>query len=389
MYRNTRFGELLKVFPKNSFQRCVKEHESDKHNKGFNSWDHLVSMMYAQLSGSRSLRELEVGYNSLAAHHYHLDCGPIKRSTLSDANNKREAAVFESFCMGLMSQVHGKLRKEMKDLLYLLDSSPICLRGRGYEWTQGRSMFRIPGLKLHLLYAPDRQLPCDVSITASTKNDVEYGREVDLEKDAKYVFDKGYCDYNWWHCIDQAGAFFVTRLKRNAAVKVLWSKPIKADDEAIILSDDVIQFKNKRPGGKRINKYIKPLRRIVVYRSDDEEPLVLVSNQMEATAAEIAALYKRRWAIELWFKWIKQNLKIKKFLGCSENAVKIQIFIALITYLLAYLYRQLSGSAQSLYLWLAELKSTLFQRSKLEYELLKRRRKSRATFQKQQTELLL
>lgn len=389
MYTNTRFGELLKVFPKNSFQRCVKEHQSDKHNKGFNSWDHLVSMMYAQLSGSRSLRELEVGYNSLAAHHYHLDCGPIKRSTLSDANNKREAAVFESFCMGLMSQVHGKLRKEMKDLLYLLDSSPICLRGRGYEWTQGRSMFRIPGLKLHLLYAPDRQLPCDVSITASTKNDVEYGREIDIEKDAKYVFDKGYCDYNWWYSIDQAGAFFVTRLKRNAAVKVLRSHSIKVSDQGIILSDEVIQFKNKRPGGKRINEYIKPLRRIVVYRSDDEEPLVLVSNQMEATAEEIAALYKRRWAIELWFKWIKQNLKIKKFLGCSENAVKIQIFIALITYLLAYLYRQLSGSAQSLYLWLAELKSTLFQRSKLEYELLRRRRKSRTDFKKQQTELLL
>ena len=389
MYRNTRFGELLKVFPKNSFQRCVKEHQSDKHNKGFNSWDHLVSMMYAQLSGSRSLRELEVGYNSLAAHHYHLDCGPIKRSTLSDANRQRDAAVFESFCMSLISQLHGKLRREMKDLLYLLDSSPIFLRGRGYEWTQGRSMFRIPGLKLHVLFAPDRQLPCDVSLTASNKNDIEYGREIDIEKGAKYVFDKGYCDYNWWHRIDQSGAFFVTRLKRNAAIKVLRSKPIKSDDEAIILSDDVIQFKNKRPGGKRINQYLKPLRRIVVYRSDDEKPLILVSNQMEATAGEIAAPYKRRWAIELWFKWIKQNLKIKKFLGCSENAVKTQIFIALITYLLAYLYRQFSGSAQSLYLWLAELKSTLFQRSNLEYELLKRRRKNRVAFQKQQAELIL
>lgn len=389
MYTNTRFRELLKALPKNTFRRCVKQHQSDKHNKGFDSWDHLISMIYAQLSGSRSLRELEVSYNSQAAHHYHLGCGPIKRSTLSDANAKRDASVFESFCNTLLAQAHGKLRRDVRDLLYLLDSSPICLFGRGYEWTQGQSMPHVPGLKLHLLYAPESMLPCTAKVTRSTVNDLEYGREVEIEADAKYVFDKGYCDYNWWYRIDQAGAWFVTRLKRNAAVRVLQSNLIEGKDQAIILSDEVIQFKNKHPGGGRVNHYMKPLRRIVVHREDHVQPIVLVTNQMQTPAHEVADDYKRRWAIELWFKWIKQNLKIKQFLGRSENAVKIQLLIALITYLLAYRYRQLCGSAQSLYLWIAELKSTLFQRSILEYATLKRRRRSKATFEKQQGQLLL
>ncbi len=188
MYTNTRFGELLKVLPKNTFKRCVEQHRSDKHNKGFDSWGQLISLMYAQLSGCRSLRELEVSYNSHSAHHYHLGCGPIKRSTLSDANRQRDAGVFESFCQQLMGRAHRRVRNEIKDLLYLLDSTPICLRGRGYEWTQARSMSRIPGLKIHLLYSPDKQLPCDARITASTQNDIEYGRNVEIEKGAKYVF---------------------------------------------------------------------------------------------------------------------------------------------------------------------------------------------------------
>ncbi len=389
MYTNTRFGELLKALPKNTFRRCVEHYQSDKHNKGFDSWDHLISMIYAQLSGSRSLRELEVSYNSHAAHHYHLGCGPIKRSTLSDANASRDASVFESFCSALLTQAHGKLKRDITDLLYLLDSSPICLFGRGYEWTQGQSMPHVPGLKLHLLYAPDVMLPCTAKVTRSTVNDLEYGREIEIEPGAKYVFDKGYCDYNWWYRIDQAGAFFVTRLKCNAAIQELKSNPIEEKDTSIILSDEDIQFKNKHPGGGRVNHYMKPLRRIVVHREDHDKSIVLVTNQMNTPAREIAEAYKRRWAIELWFKWIKQNLKIKQFLGRSENAVKIQLLIALITYLLAYIYRQLSGSIQSLYLWMAELKSTLFQRSKFEYEVLKRRRRNKASFKKHQAELLL
>lgn len=389
MYTNTRFRELLKALPQNTFRRCVAQCESDKYNKGFDSWDHLISMIFAQLSGCRSLRELEASYNGLASHHYHLGCGPIKRSTLSDANAKRDAAVFELFCTLLLSRAHGKLKREMRDLLYLLDSSPICLFGRGYEWTQGQSMPHVPGLKLHLLYAPEAELPCSAQVTRSTVNDLEYGREVEIESGAKYVFDKGFCDYSWWYRIDQTGAFFVTRLKRNAAVEVSQTRSVGDEDQALILSDEIIRFKNKRPGGGRINPYQKPLRRITVQRDDHDQPIVLVTNQLQAPARDVAEDYKRRWAIELWFKWIKQNLKIKQFLGRSENAVKIQLLIALITYLLAYRYRQFSGSNQSLYLWIAELKSTLFQRPRQEYESLKRRRRTKQHFHTHQVALAI
>lgn len=370
MYRNTRFGDLLKVFPRPLFKRCVETYQSDKHNKGFSTWDQFLSLMFGQLSGSRSLRELEAGYNSLSEHHYHLGCDAIKRSTLSDANRKRDAGVFEAICQGLLNQAHRRVRKEVKELLYLLDSTPICLRGRGYEWTESGSMSRVPGLKMHVLYSPDAQLPCGAKLTPSSVNDIEAGRDLVLEKGAKYVFDKGYCDYGWWWEIERSGAYFVTRLKRNAAIQVIESHSVS--DE--ILSDDTIRLSNRRPGGKR-NAYIKPLRRVVVHRADHDEPLVLVTNLMEVPAEEIASLYKRRWAIELWFKWIKQNLKIKKFLGRSENAVKIQILVALITYLLAARYRHLSGSTQDFYLWMAELKATLFQRPELDHLVRKRRRR--------------
>ena len=180
MYRNTRFCELLKVLPKTLFNRCVQSHQSDKHNKGFNTWDQLLSLMFAQLSGCRSLRELEISYNSLTEHHYHLGCDPIKRSTLSDANRKRDAGVFEAILQGLLSQAHSCVRKEIKDLLYLLDSTPICLRGRGYEWTESGSMSRVPGLKMHVLFSPDAQLPCEAMITPSSVNDIEPGREMTL-----------------------------------------------------------------------------------------------------------------------------------------------------------------------------------------------------------------
>ena len=370
MYTNTRFSELLKVFPKSVFNACVRQFQSDKHNKGFSTWDQFLSLMFCQLSGCRSLRELETSYNSLATHHYHLGCDPIKRSTLSDANRNRNADVFEAICRAQLNQAHRRVRKEVKELLYLLDSTPICLRGRGYEWTENGSMSRVPGLKMHVLFSPDAQLPCLADITPSSLNDIAHGREIALESGAKYVFDKGYCDYGWWQKINEAGAFFVTRLKRNAAVEVLDSQSSEGD----ILSDERIRLSNKRPGGKP-NPYVQPLRRIVVRRADHDEPLVLVSNLLDLPAEEIAALYKRRWAIELWFKWIKQNLKIKTFLGRSENAVRIQVLVALITYLLADQYRRLCGSSQGFYLWWAELKVTLFERPELIDRVRKRRRK--------------
>lgn len=377
MYRNTRFSELLKGLPRQMFEKNVSAYQADKHSKGFKSWDQLMAMIFAQISGCKSLREVEAGFNSQSAAHYHLGSRTIKRSTLADANSKRGVEVFSTTCEQLMQQAQRCIRAELKDLLYLLDSTPIPLKGLGYEWAQEKPNHRTIGLKVHMLYAPNMGIPVETAITDANVNDIEHGRGVTIEPGATYVFDKGYCDYNWWYRLNQSGAVFVTRLKKNAGVDQIKQLPLSSDaEEKGIIEDAKILFRNRRPGGSRINEYHgTPLRRILVDRSDKETPLVIVTNDFERSANEIADLYKKRWGIELFFKWLKQNLKIKSFLGQSENAVRIQIYTALITYLLAYLCHRAGHSAQSLKLWMVELKSGLFQRPESEQHTADKRRR--------------
>lgn len=375
MYRNTRFGELMKGLPRGQFEKVVNQHQADKYAKGFRCWDQLIAMVYAQLSGCKSLREVETSFNSQSVHHYHLGSRVLKRSTLADANAKRHSDVFAAVCSQLLTQAHCKVKREIKDLLYFIDSTPIPLKGLGYDdWAKSTRNDRTQGLKVHMVLAGDT--PVQVDMSEPNINDIEIGREMPLESGATYVFDKGYCDYNWWYKMTQAGAYFVTRLKKNAGVKVTKVRDIPRDQKDRILEDAVIQFKNKHPGGKRINRhYGTPLRRVTVARSDKPTPIVLITNDFTRSAQEIAVLYKQRWGIELFFKWLKQNLKIKQFLGRSENAVKIQIYTALITYLLVHGYRLRQGIAQSLRLCVIELRATLFQRPEIEQVVIQTRRR--------------
>ena len=192
---------------------------------------------------------------------------------------------------------------------------------------------------------------------------------------AQYVFDKGYCDYNWWHKIDCAGATFVTRFKRNAAMTVVQDKDIPAAAREHVIQDQIVQFKHlhSRRGGA-MNHYRTPLRRIVVVRPDKDTPLILATNDLHSAATEIAQRYKDRWGIELFFKWIKQHLSIKRFLGRSENAVRIQILTALISYLLVVLYQKTHALSVSLWDCLCMVRATLFQRIVREDSPYRRRR---------------
>ncbi len=391
MYRNTRFGELLKGLPRGTFEKSVKQHQADKYSKGFRSWDQLISMIYAQISGSQSLRELEAGFNSQAAHHYHLGCREIKRSTLADANAKRNSDVFATVCGQLLQQAHRKVKKELKELLYLIDSTPIPLKGLGYDdWTSNNKNHRTQGLKVHMVLAPKDAAPVRMDITAPNINDVNMGRKIAIEAGATYVFDKGYYDYNWWYAINEQKAHFVTRFKKNASVKLVEKQLIPKEAQETILEDAVVQFKNKHPGGGRKNDYYDTsLRRIIVDRPNKDTPLTLVTNDFKRSAVDIAALYKQRWEIELFFKWLKQNLKIKQFLGRSENAVKIQIYTAVITYLLAQLYRKEHNMKVSLKMCLVELRACLFQRPNVEREAARKRRRWRLEYQELQGALAL
>ena len=389
MYRNTRLSEIMKGLEKGFFDRVVERTQADKHSKGFSSWDQLLVMVYGQISGSTSLRGLLRRFNSHKAQHYHLGTQEIKRSTLADANGKRNVAVFEHLCGQLLQQAHRRVRKECRDLLYVLDSTPIALKGCGYEWAQASKTPRTTGLKLHLLYAPQTKLPVYSHITEPNVNDIEDARKLALEPGAIYAFDKGYCDYNWWCKIDRQGAMFVTRFKANAGLLTVQANSIPQEHKDSILEDSLVRFKNKHPGGGRINHYQSPLRRIVVHRPDKVRPLILATNDLTSSAQQVAERYKARWGIELFFKWLKQNLKIKRFLGRSENAVRIQIVTALIAYLLVDLFRRRHQITTSLHLLLAELSVTLFSRPRAEEHITNRYRRRRLEFEQIQGALAL
>jgi putative transposase len=367
MFRITTFQELLKGLPRGTFDQLVKKHNADKYCKKFGHWDQLIAMLYAQLSGTTGLRPLQTAFNSHVGHHYHLGTAPIKRATLADANERRADTVFGDTATWLMGQVSRPMRKDSKELMFLLDSTSITLKGREFDrWTGQNQTRNIQGIKLHVLLESLSQTPAWHRFSAANVNDVELAGEVPLEQGALYVFDKGYCDYNWWHHIDSSGARFVTRFKKNAAMVLVEERDIPAADRDIVLQDRIVKFKSKYPGGNRINHYRKPLRCVTVVRPDKPTPLVLATNDLEMSATEIAQCYKERWAIELFFKWIKQHLKIKKFLGRTENAVRIQILTALISYLLVALYKQRHGLSQTLWDCLCLVRATLFQRPESE-----------------------
>jgi IS4 transposase len=355
----------------------VEKHRGDRHTKGFSCWDQLVAMVYAQLSGVGSLRELEAGFNQQRNQHYHLHTRPVRRTTLAEANAKRNPQIFADTALALIQAASRRLRKECGEMLYLLDSTSIALRGRGHEWTRATAT-RTPGLKLHILYASAQQLPVYQTITAANVNDVDEGRKVPIERGATYVFDKGYCDYGWWSRIDASGARFVTRLKSNAALRTHRVFAAPEEPAQSILADSLVSFKNRSNRAGHHNPYTGLLRRIEVSRPG-EVPLVLVSNDLLSPAAEIAQIYRQRWQIELFFKWIKQHLSIKRFLGRSENAVRIQLLTALIAYLLVAFLNATSRTKKSLWSALAEIRTGLFHRPVTDLSRWRRRRAEQET----------
>jgi len=388
MFRISRLQQVMKGLPRDRFQRVVDQHEGDKHSKGFSCWDQLLVMSYGQLAGANGLRDVEVGFNQQRAHHYHLGTHEVRRSTLSDANTKRNPQIFAEVARGLMAQVQRTVRRDSERLMYLLDSTAITLTGRGFDaWTKRHRTDHHQGVKVHVVYAAHAQAPTEASITAANVNDITEGVKVSLAANAVYVFDKGYYDFGWWHRIDEAGAIFVSRFKRNVRLKVLKRHAVPPQAAAVVLSDERVQFDNPTPRGGHRNPYTQPLRRITVARPDHDTPLVLATNDLHASALTIAQRYKDRWQIELFFKWIKQHLKIKHFVGRSENAVRIQILTALITYLLVALYRTAHRLKVSLWAVLRELRLSVFQRIDTEAEVFRRRTEQRKRFARLQPAL--
>jgi len=336
------FGDLLKLLPRAVVRKVAAVHGSDRWCKSFKLWDHVVAMVAVHLAGRTSLREAELLLSHPRSHHYHLNCRAVKRSTLADANKTRDSAAFADIVKHRIA-CGGRRERHAKAMLSILDSSPVQLMGRGHAWAKSsRSRHLNQGLKVHLLMSPDDGGLDYAAVTDMNVNDITEAMNVPLEAGRIYLFDKGYCDYNWWHDILDVGAHFVTRIKSNAAWQTLEVRPITEPD---IVSDRIIELTNKAPRAGKINRLAgHPLRLVeITHPAGKAAPFLIVSDMLDVPAGEIAALYKQRWDIELLFKWIKQNLKIKRFLGESRNAILIQIYTAIIAYLLLRAFRKLLG----------------------------------------------
>lgn len=326
-FRDSIFGRLLEPISRRHFQKLVDRFDADAYDKSFKSWDHLVTLIYAQLCGASGLRGLVTGFNANAHHHYHLGVGKIARATLSDANARRPTAVFAQVFATLAEQADRQTRQEGSAMVRLIDASPIPL-GEVCKWTKWNGRFR--GMKLHVVYDPTTDVPHRVEITPANINDVEIGRQVEIEAGMTYVYDKGYCRFDWWQKINDSRAFFVTRPKTNMRLRARCFRPVKetAGDGFTIIDDAEVRLVSK--GDSRLPI---PLRRVRV-RRDKGGVITLLTNDLDRSAVEVAALYKSRWQIELLFRWIKQHLSIRKFLGNNDNAIRLQVLAALIAYLL-------------------------------------------------------
>ncbi|MGY3614216.1 putative transposase [Bradyrhizobium sp. USDA 10063] len=321
------FGKLLEPINRRQFQTAVDGLDGDAYDKSFKSWDHLVALIYAQLSGHDSLRGLEAGFNANPQHHYHLGTGKLSRSTLSDANARRPVGIFAQTFATLSVMASRQLRSEGNEMVRLIDASPIPL-GKVCSWAAWNG--RIRGMKLHVVYDPKGDVPKCVEVTPANVNDIEIGRQVPIQAGTTHVFDKGYCRFGWWRKINDSKAFFVTRPKTSIRLRAFEHRTIRKrkGDGFEILADDEVKLVSK--GDSRLPI---PLRRIKIRREKGGK-ITLLTNDLARTAIEIAALYKSRWQIELLFRWIKQHLDIRKFLGTNDNAIRLQVLAAMIAYLL-------------------------------------------------------
>jgi len=335
-HTNSVFHDVLKLTPWAAFDRLVDEYRTDEVERGFTTRRHFIALLFAQLSGASSLREVEAVMASHQARLYHVGGAAPARSTFSDANRDRDPRVFCKLFEHLLAASSRGFRRKMGDAVRLIDSTGLRLAGAGAQWARFSS--DVFGAKAHVVYDPDLGRPVYHAVTAARVNDVTAAKQMPIEAGATYVFDLGYYDYAWWTRLDAMGCRLVTRFKANTPLSQAQDLPLAAGSEVV---SDRIGFLPARQCNNRRNPMSEAVREIVV-TTETGKRLRLLSNDLDAPAQEIADLYKRRWQIELFFRVMKQTLKITKFLGRSQNAVRIQIAVALIAFLLLRLLQQVA-----------------------------------------------
>lgn len=355
-HHNTVLRDILKLVPWHRFEALVEEHDADARIRRLSTKGQFLALLYGQLSGASSLREIVTGLSSHAARLYHLGAVPARRSTLSDANSNRPAVLFAELLAIMMRQAHRGLRRKLAETTYLIDATSVRLNEHSASWA--RFSAGVCGAKVHVIYDADADRPIYAAVSPANINDISAAHQMPIEPGATYVFDLGYYDYLWWAALDTAGCRIVTRFKSNTPLEV--RKEFAVPRGSNVLSDR-IGFLPARQASSRHNPMQDAVREVRV-TTDSGKVLRILSNDLDASADEIADLYRRRWAIELFFRWIKQTLKITRFVGTSENAVRIQIAVALIAFLLLRLAQAAQTAIQSPIMFSRLIRANLMHR---------------------------
>lgn len=351
------FSQILQLIPRLEFEAKVREHKAERHARGFSSWTQLIAMLFGQLGHAQSLREITGGLAACEGKLRHLGVSePPKRSTLSYANEHRPWELYRSVFYGLLEhcqrEAAGYKRKfRFKHKLLSIDSTTIALSLSMFDWALYK---RSKGaVKLHLVLDHDGYLPQYGVISDGKEADISAAKNMSFAPGTMLVFDRGYADYDWWLSLTQQKVFFVTRLKDKADYAVMEKREVA--EKGNVLKDEVIVLMKLAGEGQECF-----LRRIEVWVEEKQETMVFVTNHLKLAASTIAAIYKDRWKIELFFKALKQSLKVKTFVGTSENAVQTQIWTALIAMLLVKYLQLRSRFAWSLSNLVALLRQQLF-----------------------------
>ena len=338
------FAQLVGFLDNFKFLRIVKKYDGDKYVKSYTCWNQLLTLMFGQLSNRESLRDLIVAMGAHAGKLYHLGIGKsVTRSNLSKANEQRDYHIFEEFAFFMIAEARRRRIQKIFELdghIYAFDSTTIDLCLSVFGWAKFRK--HKGGVKMHTLYDVEAQVPAFVHITPAKVHDTKVMPEIPYEAGAHYIFDRGYNDFGNLYTIHRIGAFFVVRAKTNVRFKPeTWKRRLPPN----VVSDAIGYFTVY----KSAKDYPEKLRKVVCIDPEDGTRYIFLTNNLTSSAETIAELYHNRRSVELFFKWIKQHLRIKKFWGTSENAVRIQIYCAIIIYCLVAIVQHDMRLERSIY----------------------------------------
>jgi hypothetical protein len=353
------FSQFLNLLPRYEFQRIVKKYNGDYRTRSFKCWNQMACMIFAHIRQEDSLRDIDIALNAHAKKLYHIGIRQCPRSTLADANNRRDYRIYEEFAKLLMHRTRREyagtpLAVDVDNAVYALDASTVDLTLSVFPWAKFRKTKG--AIKLHAMIDLRGNIPAFLTITDGKVHDVKAAPQIPIEREGIYVVDRAYIDFDWLRSIDEISAFFVTRLKKSIKWTRVVSHPV--DKSLGLRSDQEILLSSQKSKAK----YPKRLRRVSFRDESQNRTLVFLTNNFTFPAETIAALYKARWEIELFFKWIKQNLRVKSFYGTSPNAVKTQIWIAMVVYLILAIIKERYLLQNSLSQLLHFLEVNLFEK---------------------------